>query len=135
MKLDKEKHKAEEYFKEILEHWQLVNLHQPPHPHKHHCGMRWKRLNKWIKSVFGVTTRDGQELDGHMHRPPHKLIKAVKRIQTINRKLSGFESGFISEEGITEREWYKHLVVAPGKWLGCVSLTFTQTALLTDNFL
>ena len=76
---------------------------------------------------------DGQELDGYTNRPPHKLVEAVKRVQVVNKKLSGFESGFISEEGIAKREWYKHLGVAPGKWLGCVNLTFTQTVLLTDN--
>ncbi|KAF8518670.1 Zn-dependent exopeptidase [Hysterangium stoloniferum] len=51
-------------------------------------------------------------------RVPRKLIKAVKRVQAVNKKLSGFESGFISEEGILDRTWYKHLGVAPGKWLG-----------------
>ena len=39
-------------------------------------------------------------------------------MQAANKKLVGFERGFISEEGIKEREWYRHLGVAPGKWLG-----------------
>jgi N-acetylated-alpha-linked acidic dipeptidase len=45
-------------------------------------------------------------------------MKAVKRVQAVNKKLSSFEGGFISKEGIGGREWYKHLAVAPGKWLG-----------------
>jgi N-acetylated-alpha-linked acidic dipeptidase len=36
----------------------------------------------------------------------------------VNKKLVGFEKGFISKDGIPDREWYKHLAIAPGKWLG-----------------
>jgi N-acetylated-alpha-linked acidic dipeptidase len=56
------------------------------------------------------------------HRKPHhlppKFIKAVKAVRKINQKLASFERGFIHEEGIKDREWYRHLGVAPGKWLG-----------------
>jgi N-acetylated-alpha-linked acidic dipeptidase len=51
------------------------------------------------------------------HLPP-KFIKAVKAVRRINQKLASFERGFIHEEGIKDREWYRHLGVAPGKWLG-----------------
>lgn len=50
--------------------------------------------------------------------PPRKLIKAVKAVRKINQKLASFERGFIHEDGIKDREWYRHLGVAPGKWLG-----------------
>ena len=49
---------------------------------------------------------------------PPKLIKAAKAVRKINKKLASFESGFIHEGGIKDREWYRHLGVAPGKWLG-----------------
>ena len=49
---------------------------------------------------------------------PKKLHKAIKRVRQVNKKLVAFERGLISEEGIKDREWYKHLGVAPGKWLG-----------------
>ncbi|KAI9513246.1 Zn-dependent exopeptidase [Russula earlei] len=56
------------------------------------------------------------------HRKPHplppKLIKAAKAVRKINQKLISFERGFIHEDGIKDREWYRHLGVAPGKWLG-----------------
>jgi len=52
------------------------------------------------------------------HFPVKKLIKAVRRVQRANQKLRSFERGFISEDGIKDREWYRHLGVAPGKWLG-----------------
>ena len=50
--------------------------------------------------------------------PPPKLIKALKAVRKINQKLVSFERGFIHEDGIKDREWYRHLGVAPGKWLG-----------------
>jgi len=54
--------------------------------------------------------------------PAHDLIKAAKRVRRVNQKLAAFERGFISKEGIRNREWYKHLGVAPGLWLGESSL-------------
>jgi N-acetylated-alpha-linked acidic dipeptidase len=47
-----------------------------------------------------------------------KLIKAAKRVRKANKKLTAFERGFIDEQGIKDRSWYRHLGVAPGKWLG-----------------
>ncbi|KAL4081558.1 hypothetical protein V8B97DRAFT_2020296 [Scleroderma yunnanense] len=56
-------------------------------------------------------------------KPQHKnpfcdLIRAAIRIKNVNQKLRIFEQGFISEEGIKDRKWYRHLGVAPGKYLG-----------------
>lgn len=45
-------------------------------------------------------------------------MKAAEVVVAHNKKLSSFERGFIDEEGIKDREWYKNLVVAPGKWTG-----------------
>ena len=50
--------------------------------------------------------------------PKKRLEKAIKRIREVNQKLIAFERGFIHEGGIKDREWYRHLGVAPGKWLG-----------------
>ncbi|KAI5120935.1 hypothetical protein M0805_002915 [Coniferiporia weirii] len=76
-------------------------------------------------------------LHGHPHAPPppppghgpfghhllgnvpiRKFLRAVGRVRRTNKKLSSFERGFISEGGLKDREWYLHLGVAPGKWLG-----------------
>ncbi|KAL0576423.1 Vacuolar protein sorting-associated protein 70 [Marasmius crinis-equi] len=71
-----------------------------------------------------------------------RLIHAVKRVRAVNKKLIAFERGFISEEGIPEREWYRHLGVAPGKWLGygattlpalTESITFEKNATLAKH--
>ncbi|OCF36828.1 membrane protein [Kwoniella heveanensis BCC8398] len=53
-----------------------------------------------------------------------EIKKVLKEIRSINKKLQHFEHGFISEEGITSREWYKHKGVAPGYWLGYGATTF-----------
>ncbi|KAI6047507.1 hypothetical protein EDC04DRAFT_2864564 [Pisolithus marmoratus] len=47
-----------------------------------------------------------------------RLLKALERVKAVNRILIAFERGFISRDGIKGREWFKHLGVAPGKWLG-----------------
>jgi len=52
------------------------------------------------------------------NHPLQDLKNAMQRIQAINQKLMLFERGFLSDSGIQGREWYKHLGVAPGKWLG-----------------
>lgn len=67
----------------------------------------------------------------HSRKLLERLRHAVKRVQRVNRKLATFERGFISEEGIKDREWYKHLAVAPGKWLGMFGVTFPNKLILT----
>lgn len=47
-----------------------------------------------------------------------RFRQVVKRVRTVNKKLGSFERGFIHPDGIKDREWYRHLGVAPGKWLG-----------------
>lgn len=59
----------------------------------------------------------------HKHKPSRGVVRAMKRVRKANQKLVAFERGFISKKGIKDREWYKHLGVAPGKWLGDYYLT------------
>ncbi|THG94618.1 hypothetical protein EW026_g6888 [Hermanssonia centrifuga] len=94
--LDDEKAEAEEKFKEALS-----NLPQAYTPSS--------VLFRALKWVLGL----GKRTD-----PIETFIKAAKRVQKANTKLVAFEKGFISEGGIKDREWYRHLGVAPGKWLG-----------------
>jgi len=68
--------------------------------------------------------------------PSRKFIGAVKQVRTVNQKLVAFERGFISENGIPDREWYRHLGVAPGKWLGYGATTLpalTESLTLDKN--
>ncbi|TFK71755.1 Zn-dependent exopeptidase [Pluteus cervinus] len=81
-----------------------------------------------------IAHQDTQSRD-YIPFPIGKFIKAAKRVARANKKLVAFERGFISEEGIPEREWYRHLGVAPGKWLGYGATTFPALteAITIDN--
>ncbi|KAL7416181.1 hypothetical protein BDY24DRAFT_381285 [Mrakia frigida] len=60
---------------------------------------------------------------------PHKLKKikeVLAEIKVVNGKLAGFEAGFLDPEGLPGREWYKHKIVAPGRWLGYGTTTFPE---------
>lgn len=50
--------------------------------------------------------------------PLSEFYRAAARVQRVNARLAAFEKGFISEDGIKDREWYRHLGIAPGTWLG-----------------
>lgn len=46
-------------------------------------------------------------------------------VANINAKLRAIESGFISKKGgLPGREWFKHIVFAPGLWLGYGGVVF-----------
>ncbi|KAI7898767.1 uncharacterized protein BX663DRAFT_442416 [Cokeromyces recurvatus] len=49
---------------------------------------------------------------------PKISAKWAKRIEKANDRLTVFERGFIDPEGIKGREWFKHVVYAPGLWTG-----------------
>ncbi|KAF9491377.1 Zn-dependent exopeptidase [Pleurotus eryngii] len=95
------------------------------------------------KILLGLARHSGHSVCPHFLRknPLRELREAAKRVYAVNKKLSAFERGFLSEEGIKDREWYKHLAVAPGKWLGygattlpglTEALTFEKNATLAE---
>ena len=75
--------------------------------------------------ILGLAVHSGYKARSNLLPHPGKAVNDLKKlakcIQTVNAKSSAFERGFISAEGIKDREWYKHLAVAPGKWLGSCS--------------
>lgn len=94
-KLDKEKAAAEKRFKKALARVPRRGAS---------FGARWAQ--RVLAMLMG--RRD----------PVHELHRAARRVQRANDRLVAFEKGFLDEDGIKEREWYRHLVIAPGKWLG-----------------
>jgi len=147
--LDREKCKAEKEFMKILR--KLRSGHQGKCTKFRHL---LHFVARWIKGIFGAEPPKHHfvnEIDDHVwleyleldmenntrhhhHLPLEKLIKAAKRVSSVNLKIVSFERGFISEHGIKEREWYKHLGVAPGKWLGQFSFwLLTYLFSLTDD--
>lgn len=119
---------------------------------KRHCThSRWAKPANWVRKMFGVhkhhehrhhdaaaaprfglaaadRTPAAVEEDGFdKHKLPkrvRRVMKAAQAVIAINKKLSSFERGFINSEGIKDREWYRNLVVAPGKWTGYGATTF-----------
>ncbi|KIR77126.1 membrane protein [Cryptococcus gattii EJB2] len=57
-------------------------------------------------------------------RKYREINNILKEIRIINKKLQDFECGFLSEDGLKDREWYKHKGTAPGLWLGYGATTF-----------
>ncbi|KAJ6515539.1 Zn-dependent exopeptidase [Mycena sanguinolenta] len=144
IELDAEKDAAEQEFTKLLSR-------MPKFPRQHGGRPGFARhLVNFIKRVFGVSPHNWHRhglhipaaweeyLDAqfatdrrdpnapHLPRVPPilKFIKAAKRVTKANKKLATFERGFVSEEGIKGQEWYKHKVVAPGRWLGYGATTF-----------
>ncbi|KAI8970020.1 hypothetical protein BDF20DRAFT_995811 [Mycotypha africana] len=48
----------------------------------------------------------------------------LKRLEKVNNCLTYFERSFIDAAGIKGREWFKHVVYAPGLWTGYQSQIF-----------
>ena len=73
----------------------------------------------------------------HKSFPPNlgKLKAVLLKVRSINKRLQHFEGGFIDEEGLIGREWYRSLVVAPGRYLGYGATTFpgVTEALVLDK--
>ncbi|WFD03707.1 glutamate carboxypeptidase II [Malassezia obtusa] len=58
------------------------------------------------------------------HRPSPALRAAMHEVRGVNRALQRFERGFLDARGLPHRPWYRHLGVAPGRWLGYGATTF-----------
>ncbi|CAO3620501.1 unnamed protein product [Mucor hiemalis] len=52
----------------------------------------------------------------------------LKRLEKLNYRLTKFERGFIDPEGIKGRDWFKHVIYAPGLWTGYSSQVFPAIA-------
>ncbi|KAG6335106.1 hypothetical protein ID866_3975 [Astraeus odoratus] len=121
--LDKEKNEAKHRLKKILK------LLRKKHSHRRKIIHKVEKAICKLKRLVGKEchSRDVELLAnagfgfGHTKK---RLLRAIERVQAVNRRLIAFERAFISKEGIKDREWYKHLGVAPGKWLGYGATTF-----------
>lgn len=50
---------------------------------------------------------------------PRGAGSTARSLRRVNAALRSFERGFLGdEEGLEGRSWYRHLGVAPGRWLG-----------------
>jgi N-acetylated-alpha-linked acidic dipeptidase len=142
--LDVEKKRAETRFKKwlhkVLKHKQSHVCHRFAAQIRESLGLdhsrgRTPNAVSW-KDVFHYIWDGTSDIALAHGRHSHwkKLIKAAKHVHKVNKKLIAFERGFISEDGIRDREWYRHLGVAPGKWLGHLGCTLYENKLLTPIF-
>ncbi|KAG1755479.1 hypothetical protein EDB19DRAFT_1661644 [Suillus lakei] len=124
LELDCAKTKAERKLRKILK--QLKKKHAIRHKIR-------RKVHKAIcklKKVFGKHKCEPKDKHKDTERErPHRqpsqhLLDAIQRVQSVNKRLIAFERSFISKDGIKDREWYKHLGVAPGKWSGYGATTF-----------
>jgi len=131
LRLDEEK---------IHAHWQLKNALRKFH---HRRAMRrtlrkvYCMVRRWFgKECLREHKHKGKLGLGHCGHGREEVIRAEKHVRDVNKRLSEFEQGFISEDGIKDREWYRHLGVAPGKWLGYGATTFpalTESITIENN--
>ncbi|GJJ12820.1 hypothetical protein Clacol_007065 [Clathrus columnatus] len=133
-KLDKEKEGAVKALIKSLKRWHK----------KRFARSIWDRIRRFLKrGTFG----EDEEIEVNLedmttrlfesgHHIPCDVKKAIKRIRKVNSVLKSFEAGFISEEGLPGRNWYRHFGVAPGKQLGYGATTFpslTESITLDKN--
>ena len=99
--LDAERTKAERQLRAAIIHYY----------HYHYISDKVRKAICKLKRALGKKC----DVSGRRSR---KLVEAIERVQAVNHKLIAFERGFISKDGLKGREWYKHLGIAPGRWLG-----------------
>ncbi|KAI0939157.1 hypothetical protein AcV5_000651 [Taiwanofungus camphoratus] len=110
--------------------------HERAHGHRHHHQVlapptaqkggrtikpRIGRAPAWVREQRAREGRRSCQVQSHEFpggKIGREIRRAVQRVRVVNKKLVSFERGFIHPDGIKDREWYRHLGVAPGKWLG-----------------
>lgn len=105
LELDDAKAKAEARLRKLIRKWEKRVAR------RHWISSKWCQ----IKNLFGdagACDDEGIDIGVRMTmtmRAKHArmLMKAAEDVKRINKKLAGFERGFIVEEGLGGREWYK----------------------------
>lgn len=59
-----------------------------------------------------------------MNKKHKKHKKLLKKVAKANERLAQFEKSFIDPMGLPGREWFKHIVYAPGLWTGAQPVVF-----------
>ncbi|KAI9261068.1 hypothetical protein BY458DRAFT_516187 [Sporodiniella umbellata] len=81
-----------------------------------------KSVHNLVKaaSSFEVSLEQMNEKLKHYNQDDDRKLasKWAKRVEKMNQRLTQFEQSFIDPEGIKGREWFKHIIYAPGLWTG-----------------
>lgn len=60
-----------------------------------------------------VHSLQAEELINQLEKDHHSKRKTAASAKGLNKRLKEFELAFISEDGLPNRSWYKHLGIAP----------------------
>jgi len=59
-----------------------------------------------------------QDAAAQLHRTQRLEAGSDERVRDVNERLQRVEQAFLDPEGLAQRPWFRHLGVAPGRWLG-----------------
>lgn len=106
-----------DYAHELQKYVHQLYIHTIPHTFP----TLKKSINSLIKTAtsFEVSLAQINKKLRRVNGEDQKLsAKWAKRVEKINERLTAFERGFLDPKGIKGREWFKHVVYAPGLWTG-----------------
>ncbi|KAI7884133.1 uncharacterized protein EV154DRAFT_428000 [Mucor mucedo] len=105
-----------DYATELQKYVHQLYIHAAPHTFP----TLKKSIHALVKSAtaFEVSLTQINKKLRHFQGEQQMSAKWAKRVEKMNARLMGFERGFLDEEGITGRTWFKHVVYAPGLWTG-----------------
>lgn len=83
-----------------------------------------KKLDKKIGTI---------DLSNKKKKKKEKHHKLQNEITKANEQLARFERAFIDPLGLPGREWFKHIVYAPGLWTGYKAQVFPSIAEALDQ--
>ena len=96
----------------------------------------WAQLEAALRRV--------QDAAAQLHRTQRELEASGEargsleppRVRAVNARLQRVEQGFLDPAGLVQRPWFRHLGVAPGRWLGYGATTLpglTESITLDDG--
>ncbi|KAI9486684.1 MAG: hypothetical protein EXX96DRAFT_550094 [Benjaminiella poitrasii] len=122
-----------EYAKELQNYVHYLHKHSAPHTFP----TLKKSINALVKSATSFEERmvsmQKKLRQFSSEDYPKMSAKWAKRVEKMNERLTAFERGFIDLEGIKGREWFKHVVYAPGLWTGYSGQVFPAISEALDN--
>lgn len=63
-------------------------------------------------------------LERHLDVSDRVEMPTLRAVHAINDRMQSFEQGLLDTRGLVQRTWFRHLGVAPGRWLGYGATTF-----------
>ncbi|OZJ03890.1 hypothetical protein BZG36_03958 [Bifiguratus adelaidae] len=84
----------------------------------------WKKRKEHRHRHWHHAPKSARPHDKLDRKTREKARRIFGKVKDMNDRLFQMERGFIDPEGIKGRDWYKHVVYAPGLWAGYGAVTF-----------